>query len=88
MIRRILAFLAGPKRQPGQACLSCCHFIDHTDSENGDELGYCGELVDRLGLEEALKVDPYGGRWVDSRYWCKRYEGGPTLWPMEDESLE
>lgn len=69
-------------RRPGQSCESCCHFIDHRDLDAGDPFGYCGQLVDALGLDKALEINPYGGHWTTGDAWCSEWKGGPNLWPM------
>src|SRR5262245_61533996 len=58
------------------SCLSCRHFSDNFDPEDDpDEVdGYCCELVDRLGLLEALKINGYGGHFTHSRSWCSSWE--------------
>lgn len=71
--------MVGPE---GQACRNCCHFIDHTDPPD-DLLGYCGELVDRLGLEKALERNEYGGHWTHVGDWCSRWEDGEPVWTKE-----
>jgi hypothetical protein len=94
MLGRLLNWIgrvtAERDRLPGQSCESCCHFIDYRDPDDDpDEVnGYCGELVDRLGLTEALKENEYGGRWVHSGQWCGAWEGGPPLWGKPEATAE
>ena len=69
-------------RHAGQSCSTCCHFIDYRSAEDDPDEpnGYCGELVDRLGLAEAVKVNEYGGHWTHSEEWCEHWKDGPPNW--------
>jgi hypothetical protein len=70
------------KREAGQSCETCCHFIDYRDPDEDPREcnGYCAQLVDTLGFEAAVKVDGYGGFWTHSGAWCGNWEGGPPVW--------
>lgn len=69
------------KRGERQSCATCCHFIDYRDTEPDDEVnGYCSQLVNTLGFEKALNINPYGGGWTHHESWCRDWEGGAPVW--------
>ena len=65
-----------------RTCAHCRHFIDHSgpEDEPDEPNGYCGELVDRLGITKAVKVNEYGGFWTSSTSTCDHWEGGEKIW--------
>ena len=87
-IRTMLGWIVTTRVEPrraGESCTNCCHFADHSsDDDLPDEPnGYCCVLVDKLGLDAALKINEYGGHWTHSGSWCSEWEGGPSLWPVD-----
>jgi hypothetical protein len=90
MFKTLLAWIGRAdverQRHPGESCESCCHFIDYRseDDDPREANGYCGQLVDKLGIEEAIKVNPYGGYWTHSDSWCGDWEGGEPLWQTSE----
>jgi len=67
-----------------QSCENCQFFIDHRHED--DDMGYCGQLVAAKGMEQAVKINPYGGFWTLSTSWCSKWQGGPPMWTKGEPS--
>lgn len=62
-------------------CENCRHFIDYRSKEDDPEEvnGYCGQLVDDFGLEEAVKMNGgYAGHWTHHNSSCENWKDGTT----------
>lgn len=70
-----------------QTCENCRHFIDYREPDDlpDEPNGYCGYLVDTHGLDEAVRMNEYGGHWTHHTAWCEHWSGGTPEWIKEGD---